>query len=371
MQRTRWLGSKKTGQTRADRSPRRHGALSGALALIAVNFGVTACDTRSYERASDGSSVYLDQSSDAAKAEAREKIVQSLTRGVGVYKLGVGDEIEVFFDVGRKPTPEQYVITAADKLHIEFLGDTENSRTVQVPPDGRIYLPLIGPVMAAGQTARALAGQLQQRYSQVLTGPQITVNVTETHSALDDFLEVLGSSAKGRSIVGNVLPDGTISLPLLPPVPARGRTLKELQHTIDVAYSAKGLDVSVSLVPQTLRTGATLVIGEVGSPGRIELDRPVTVQMAVAQAGGALSTGSVSAVRLFYIGDDGVPHVRSIDLSEVEDDLRLEADMIVPANSIIYVPPTELAKTVRLVDAVMRDILRFQGIHIGGAFFLR
>jgi protein involved in polysaccharide export with SLBB domain len=369
MQLTRWPGPKQIGQSS---SPRRCGALSGALALILLGVGLGGCEeTRSFERASDGSTVYVDQLSEAAKTEAREKIVQSLTRGPGAYGLGVGDEVEIFFDIHRKPTPAQYVITATDKLRIEFLGDTENSRTVQVAPDGRIYLPLIAPVMAAGQTAGALAGQLQERYSHALTGPKVTVNVTESHSALDDFIEVLGSSGKGRSIVGKVLPDGTISVPLLPSVPARGRTLTELQNTIDVAYSAEGLDLSVSVAPRTLRAGETLVIGEVGNPGRIELKRPVTVQMAVAQAGGVLTTGAMDAVRVFYIGDDGVPHVRSINLSEVKDDLRLENDMIVPANSIIFVPPTELAKTGRFMEAFVHNVLRFQGIHVGGSFFLQ
>ena len=50
------------------------------------------------------------------------------------------------------------------------------------------------------------------------------------------------------------------------------------------------------------------------------------------------------------------------------DDFRLEDDMIVPANSIIYVPPTELAKTGRFLDAVLRDIFQFQGVSIGGSF---
>jgi len=178
------------------------------------------------------------------------------------------------------------------------------------------------------------------------------------------------SQTTPRCSLVQVLPDGTISVPLLPPVQARGRTLRSLVREIDAGYAAKGLDVFVSLVPRTLRPGATLVIGEVGKPGRMELDRPVTVTMAVAQAGGVLTTGSASSVRVFYIGGDGAPRVRSINLANVMDNLRLEDDMIVPANSIIYVPPTELAKLGRLEDAVLRDILRFQGTNIGFAYLL-
>ncbi len=370
MELTTWFGPKQIGRPRTNGLPRCRVALSVALAPILLNVGLTACESPSYERASDGPTVYLDQLSDAQKAEARQKIVQSLSRGIGVYKLGIGDEIDIFFHISRKPTLGKYAIMAADKLRIEFLGDPENSRTVQVPPDGRISLPLIGPVMAAGQTADALARQLQERYSRVLTEPKITVNVTETHSPLDDFIDVLGSSTKGRSIVDKVLPDGTISVPLLAPLKARGRTLDEVRQEIDAAYSAKGLDVFVSLVPRTLLAAATLVIGEVGKPGRIQLERPTTVLMAVAQAGGVSASGSMDSVRVFYIGDDGMQRVRSINLTDVMEGLRLENDMIVPNNSIIYVPPTALAKLGRWEDAVLRDVLRFQGFNIGGAYLL-
>jgi hypothetical protein len=78
----------------------------------------------------------------------------------------------------------------------------------------------------------------------------------------------------------------------------------------------------------------------------------------------------MDSVRLFYIGDDGMQRVRSINLTDVMEDLRLENDMIVPNNSIIYVPPTGLAKLGRLEDAVLRDILRYNGITIGGAYLL-
>ena len=119
-----------------------------------------------------------------------------------------------------------------------------------------------------------------------------------------------------------------------------------------------------------MHIGTTVVFGEVGKPGKIESDRPLTVLMTVAQAGGVLPTGSLENVRVFYLGNEGMPHMRLVNLKSVLDDLRLEQDMVVPPNSIVYVPPTMLAKTGRLMDAVLRDILRYQGFSISGSFLM-
>jgi polysaccharide export outer membrane protein len=224
--------------------------------------------------------------------------------------------------------------------------------------------------MAAGKTVDALGDELERRYAGVLSQPQITINETETHTPLEDLMEAIGPNQQRRSISDKVLPDGTISLPLLRPIQARGLTLPDVEREIDTAYSAAGLDVSVSLIPRSLRVGATLVLGEVAKPGRIDSDRPQTVLMAVAQAGGVTTQGSLEDVRVFYIGNDELPRIRLVNLNEVMGGLKLENDMIVPSNAVIYVPPTELAKTGRLLDSVLRDILRYQGFGFGANFII-
>ena len=359
------------GSQRANPSPARHVTWGSLILLVLLSGGLAACNsTRSFERSSDGSMVYFDQLSDAAKSQARLKLAADLRQAVsGAYDLEVSDEIEVFFYVNREPTAAPYDIRVSDKLRIEFLGDTDSTRIVDVRPDGQISLPLVGPIKVAGETADALAHELERRYAKTLNKPQITVNVTESHTPLDDFITALGTPTKGRSIIVKVLPDGTISLPLLPPLKAHASTVKQLESEIDAAYAARGLTVFVSLIPRTLRAGSTFVLGEVGKPGRIQLDRPKTVLMALAEAGGIQQSGAMSAVRVVYVSADGIPRVRLVNLDDVLEG-RAEEDMIVPDDSVIFVPTTTLAKTTRLMDAVVRDILRFQGFSIGGAYLI-
>jgi polysaccharide biosynthesis/export protein PslD len=353
------------------RCPR--GTFSAALLALLLSAVLSACESpRSFERAADGSIIYLDDLTQAQKDQAREAIVETLKRGLDVYDLQIGDEIETLFLVKRQPTAREYVISVADKLRIDTLNETGANREVQVQvrPDGRISMPLLGPVMAAGKTADALAHELEQRYARESVPPQITVNVTAAHSRLEDFIEALGPTAKSRSIISKVLPDGTISLPLLRPLQARGHTLRDIEHQIDAGYAAAGLDLSVSLIARNLRVGTAMVLGEVNKPGRIDSDRPQTVLMTLAQAGGVTLAGSLEAVRVFYIANDGMPRVRSVNLKDVIEGLKLEEDMIIPSNAVIYVPPTELAKTGRLLDSVLRDVLRFQGFSLGGTILL-
>jgi polysaccharide export outer membrane protein len=48
----------------------------------------------------------------------------------------------------------------------------------------------------------------------------------------------------------------------------------------------------------------------------------------------------------------------------------MSEDLLVPPNSTVYIPPTQLAKAGRLVDQVFRQIIMYNGISIGFDPFL-
>jgi polysaccharide export outer membrane protein len=346
------------------------------LILICIGLGLAACSTATVDRSSDGSTVYIDELSDARKAELREQIVRQLGQDVAVFQLGIGDQINVFFDINPKPMQEPYLISVRDKLRVDFLNDVADSRVLTVRPDGQISLPRVGSVIAEGKTPDALAYEIERAYTALLDiephdiEPQITVNVVESHSPLDRLISMIGPSTTSQSLILTVLPDGTITPPLLPSIEARGRSLREVQQEIDSDYSALGLGVTVSLVPRFVRPGSTMIFGEVGKPGRIQLDRPHTVLMTVAQAGGVLPSGSMKAVRVVYVDSDGQPHIRVINLVGEIKDLKIEDDMIVPDNSVIYVPATVLTEAARIMDVVMGSLLRYNGFSMGAAYIL-
>ena len=78
--------------------------------------------------------------------------------------------------------PPGYVIGPDDVLQIVFWRDKDLSGEVVVRPDGRISLPLINEVMAAGRTPDQLRAELVKSASQFLGNPNATVVVKEIRS---------------------------------------------------------------------------------------------------------------------------------------------------------------------------------------------
>src|SRR5271156_253812 len=75
-----------------------------------------------------------------------------------------------------------YIIGAQDVLDISVWKEPEVSRVVPVRPDGKISLPLLNDVQAAGLTPAALASQITESLKKYVTNPQVTVIITTINS---------------------------------------------------------------------------------------------------------------------------------------------------------------------------------------------
>lgn len=78
--------------------------------------------------------------------------------------------------------PPGYVIGAEDVLSIVFWRDKDMSADVVVRPDGKISLPLLQDVDAAGYAPEELRARLVKLASKYLEDPNATVVVKEIHS---------------------------------------------------------------------------------------------------------------------------------------------------------------------------------------------
>ncbi len=87
-------------------------------------------------------------------------------------------------NVPKKPATDDpnYVIGGQDVLDINVWKEPELTRTVPVRPDGKISMPLLNDVQAAGLTPTQLAEQITTSLKKFVTGPQVTVIVTQINS---------------------------------------------------------------------------------------------------------------------------------------------------------------------------------------------
>lgn len=108
-----------------------------------------------------------------------------------------------------------YRIGADDVLTVNVWHEPEVSRNVPVRPDGKISLPLLGDVQAAGLTPTELKTQLEARFTKFLTDPDVSVIVAEIRS-------------QRINVLGQVFRPGTYAL--IPPM-----------NVIDAVATAGGL----------------------------------------------------------------------------------------------------------------------------------
>jgi polysaccharide biosynthesis/export protein len=87
------------------------------------------------------------------------------------------------------PLDAEYHVGPGDKLRIEVYKDPQLSQSVQVRPDGKITLPLLGDIEATDRTPLELRDSIAKSLKEYITNPTVTVIVVE---ALASKVYVMG-----------------------------------------------------------------------------------------------------------------------------------------------------------------------------------
>src|SRR5215831_12626391 len=81
-------------------------------------------------------------------------------------------------------TPTDYHLALGDKLRIEVYKDAQLSQSVQIRPDGKITLPLVGDLEATGRTPLELRDAIAAHLKEYVNNPVVTVIVVEATAAI-------------------------------------------------------------------------------------------------------------------------------------------------------------------------------------------
>jgi polysaccharide export outer membrane protein len=74
---------------------------------------------------------------------------------------------------------ESYRISVDDQVKVDVWGNPELSIGMPVRPDGKITMPLIGDVLAAGKEPEVVAADIKEKLSAYIRNPNVSVILTE------------------------------------------------------------------------------------------------------------------------------------------------------------------------------------------------
>jgi polysaccharide export outer membrane protein len=225
---------------------------------------------------------------------------------------------------GLQPAADSsYRVGAADELRIVVFDEPSLSGSFRVDVDGSIPYSLVGRIAVAGRTAREIEQLLTQR---LLDGyvrqPRVTVEVTQFRSrkvfimgevrtpgqyALDGdvtLLEVLALAGALTETAGDQISVRRAK----EPATAVGAALPEDPATVEVLrISLAELQSGRTSTNVVLSDGDTIIVppasrvfvtGHVRTPGAVVLRGRLTVQQAIALAGGLTERGSNRGIKV-------------------------------------------------------------------------
>jgi polysaccharide biosynthesis/export protein len=157
-----------------------------------------------------------------------------------------------------------YVIGAEDMLSVSVWKEPDFSSTVPVRPDGKISMPLLGDVEAAGRTPGQLAQELTVRLKKYIDDPRVTIVVTAINSKR---VYILGEVNHPGPM--NMLPNMTVLQAISsaggPTAYANTKKIsvlrteqgKQVKYSFNYKEVIKGNDQAQNIV---LRSGDTIVV---------------------------------------------------------------------------------------------------------------
>ena len=153
--------------------------------------------------------------------------------------------------------------------------------------------------------------------------------------------DILGVSVWGEEDLAGeirVLPDGSISFPLVGRVVVSGKDVttveRELEAMLDEYIPAP--DVSLSIMQAA--GNRIYVVGNVGKPGVFAMPAPLTAMQALALAGGLTTFADASEIKILRVSEDGQQTTLGVDYPRILAGKNLDTNHSLRAGDTLLVP---------------------------------
>ncbi len=243
-------------------------------------------------------------------------------------------------------------------LQLAVVTSAQESVSLPVPAPGS-FAPLSG-TPAAAESSQGQCGTSQERSLRgAITQPGKAGGVGDpvvggnrhplyrlTKSDVVD-LNFTFSPDFNQSLI--VQPDGFVALKGAGTILAEGLTLPEFHAEVCSAYRGFLHQPEVTVTLKDFDKPYFLASGEVAKPGKYELRGDLTVNEAVAIAGGFTQQARHSQVVLFRRAGVDVAETHVLDLRKMLDSRNLREDMHLQPGDFIFVPQSRISKIRKFV----------------------
>jgi len=144
-------------------------------------------------------------------------------------------------------------------------------------------------------------------------------------------------------------PDGHAMLKSTGDIQLAGRTLEEITREVVSDSTVKLVDPEVTVSLKDFERPHIVVGGEVQTPGKFELRRPVTALQAVMLAGGPKEDSAMGRVVLFRRLNSETAEVHVLKLSHYSAKMRAKNDLLLQPDDMILVQRDNTEKFTRYV----------------------
>ncbi|WP_031437800.1 polysaccharide biosynthesis/export family protein [Methylobacter tundripaludum] len=135
-----------------------------------------------------------------------------------------------------------------------------------------------------------------------------------------------------------VLPDGTISFPLVGHVPAAGKTTEDLVRLLQERLDKFIPDSEINVRLLAAEGNLVYVTGEVAHPGQFVMKGPIDVMQALSMAGGLTAFAKKNSIIVLRRQADGQTRSFPFEYGDVEDGENIESNILLQSGDTIVAP---------------------------------
>ena len=174
---------------------------------------------------------------------------------------------------------------------------------------------------------------------------------------INDVIEIAvlrHPEVSGQYIINS---EGKVQYEFVGDIKIEGLTKEEVRKLIAEKLSTYIVSPDVTVKIVEYNSKVVYVIGEVGNPGKIFMrGDTITVREALLEAGLPLLSAAGKKSRLITPSKDGKAERKAVDVEALFYEGDLREDLVMKPGDTLYIPPTVMAKVMRVINPVAQPI---------------